>query len=121
MSWTLTTSGSAICKAGAYANSTIVASGSLLATFSDEVEAKISGILRYDLVTNWSNVKTNFKPFLEDLASDMIALKILGYDPSTYGSREIALIVNMLVDNAKQSQEILRQDKIKEVILTNAP
>jgi len=111
MSWTLSTSGAAISKAGANANSTIIASGATLAKWSDEVESSLCALTKYDWVTNYSSVKTYFKPILDDIVSDGVALKIINYDMSGFTSRsEAQTMLNILHDNFSRNVEAL-QDK----------
>lgn len=117
MSWTLCTSGSAIVKAGANANSTIVASGSALAEFSDEVEGTICAKTRYNWVSGYGSVTAQYKPILANIASDLIAMKIIGYDMSGYTSRYEALtMLNILKDNSDKIYESLERDEIKKKI-----
>ena len=73
MSWTLTTSGAAILKAGLNANSTITASGAALAKWCDEAEGLICAKTRIDWVANYSSIGANFKPILDDVAASLIA------------------------------------------------
>lgn len=114
MSWTLCTSGSAIAKAGNNANSTITASGSTLAAWSDEVESEICDITRYDVVTNYGDLTTNGKKILNRLASAMIAQQIITYDLGSYGSmRNAETILDFLEGQITKATAILREDKNK--------
>ena len=115
MSWTLCTSGSAIVKAGANANSTIVASGSSLAEFSDEVEGTICTKTRYNWVSNYSSITSQFKPILANIASDLIAMKIIGYDLSGWASKnEYLTMLNILKDNSDKCFDALEKDEYKK-------
>ena len=112
MSWTLTTSGAAIVKAGAGANTTIVASGSALAKFSDQSEAVICVTTRKDWLTNYANLTATHKLFLDDLTSNMVALEIVKYDKSYYQAEsEQQTLMDILTDKIKQGLEILRDLK----------
>lgn len=91
MAWTLCTSGAAIAKAGTHANSTIVASGSVLATWSDEVEARISGLIHTDSTT----LSTPISTALGDIASSMIAQNIIAWDTTGYLAREADMLMNL--------------------------
>ena len=118
MSWTLTTSGAAILKAGLNANSTIIASGASLAKWSDEAEAVLCTHTRYDLINNYSNINTNFKPIFDDAASDIIAMRIINYDMSGYTSRtEAQTMLDVIRDNLLRNLELIKDDKNKEKIL----
>jgi len=120
MSWTLCVSGSAIVKAGANANSAITASGATLARFSDEVEGTICSKTRYDWVSNYNGVGANFKPILANISSDLIAMKIIGYDMSGYTSRYEALtMLNILKDDADRCYDTLEKDECKKKMGAN--
>ncbi len=100
MSWTLSTSGAAIAKAGANANSVIVASTATLADWSDSAEAFVSLKTRNDWVANYSGVATNLKPLLDDAVSDLVAIKIISYNLNSYPSKiDAQVMLNVLTDN----------------------
>jgi len=113
MTWTLCTSGSAIVKAGVNANTVMIASGSLLAGFNDEVESYICDVVRYDVVTNYATIKTNGKMILSHLASSLIAQNIIGYDPDAIGRSTANLMLNILENNINKDLALLKEDKIK--------
>lgn len=115
MSWTLTTSGAAIAKAGYGANSTVTASSVVLAKWSDEVEGQICTLTRKDWITSYSSVGTNFRGGLSDAASDGIAMKIIGYDMKGYSSKiEAQTMLDILRDNFMRIVDALKDDKVKE-------
>lgn len=115
MSWSLCTSGAAIYKAGANANSDIRISGAILANWSDESEGQINTITRKDWITNTPNV--NFTGILSDLVSDMIATKIISYDMSGYTSRlEAQTMLDVLNNNINRNLKALTDEKNKEVM-----
>lgn len=113
MAWTLCTSGSAIVKAGVNANSTIVASGSVLSNWSDEAEAYVCDLTRFDVVTNFSSLTSNGKQILQTLCSSMIAQRILAYDPSGYFSRQAETILDVLENEIDRCSVLVKDDKIK--------
>lgn len=116
MAWTLCTSGAAVAKAGANASS-ITASGAVLSEWSDEVEGTINTRTRKDWTANFSSVGANFQGVLEDLSSDLIAMKIINYDMSGYNKLlEAQTMLDVLRDNAVKNLEYLEQQKIQEVI-----
>lgn len=115
MAWTLCTSGAAIAKAGANANSTIVASGATLAEWSNEVEGTIATRTRQNWSGAFSTINSGFKSALSDVASDLIAMKIISYDMSSYTSRlEAQTMLDVLRDNALQILIALDKDEYKE-------
>ena len=118
MSWTLTTSGAAISKAGLNANSDIIASSATLAKWSDQAEAAVSAITRKDWVADYGDVSTNFKAVLDDTVSDFIAMRIIGYDMTGYLSlAESQTILDVIRDNQVRNLEILKNMKNKEVFI----
>ena len=117
MSWTLCTSGAAIAKAGKNANSTIVASTATLAEWSDEAEGSICAFTRKDWITDYSTIKTNFKPCLADCASDLIAMKIINYDMSGFSKLlEAETMLDVLRDNSSRNLTLLNNDNKKEIL-----
>lgn len=113
MSWTLTTSGACIAKAGLNAN----VSGALLQRWSDEAEGSLSTIGRYDWVANYGTIGANFKPILDDAASDMVAMKIINYDMSGFTSRlEAQTMLDVIRDNLVRNLDALKDDKNRELM-----
>lgn len=129
MSWTLCTSGAAIAKAGANANTTVISGSAivpytggmsgaaLLAKWSDEVESTICLRTRYDWISAVSSatVTQPFRGCLSDTASDMIAMKIINYDCSGYTKLlEAQGMLDVLRDNISKNLELLDKDEYKE-------
>lgn len=107
MTWTLTTSGAAILKAGAHANSTIIASGSALGDFCDEAEGKVQYQTGCDWVTNYSSLSTQVKGILNSVTASLIAMRIISYDNTGYLSREADMLMNMNDDAIKAGVAVL--------------
>jgi len=114
MAWTFCLSGSAIVKAGANANSDIVLAGAILDEWSDEVEGAICTITRKDWVADYASITANFKPILADLASDLIAMKMVNYDPGGYTKPQ--LILDVLKDNVERNLKSLKDKSDQEVM-----
>ena len=110
MAWTLTTSGSAIYKAGANASAIAIASGSMLLKWSDEVEGLINARTRHDWIA--TPATTNFLGSLSNLASDLIAIRIINYDMSGYTSRsEAQTMLDVLYNDADtEIKDILEKE-----------
>lgn len=114
MTWTFCTSGAAINKAGANANSTIVASGAALTNWCDEAEAFICSEARVDLVTDYSNLTANGKHILQQLCSDIIGQQIVGYDMGGYvDRREAETILDILENRIRRNISLITNDNIK--------
>ena len=97
MSWTLTTSGASVLKAGVGANAALIVSGASLIILADQAEQTFCGLTRKDWLTGYSSIDTNLKLMISDAVSSMIANKIIQYDMSGYNSRleaQIMLDVN---------------------------
>lgn len=116
MSWTLCTSGSAIIKAGANANATIInwnaASQVALNKMSDEAEGSICAELHTDFVTTPSTI-TQIQNALADICSSKIAMKICAYDTTGYLSREVDTILNVNDDIITKGINKLRDKKFQ--------
>ena len=111
MSWTLCTSGAAIAKAGAYANSTIVASSATLAEWSDEAEGTFSMKTRKDWVTNWATEQDLIKKSISDAIASDIANKIINYSLADYSQiSEAQTMLNVNKDTYDTILKDLRED-----------
>ena len=118
MSWTLTTSQAAISAAGSYANTTIVASGATLAKWSDYAEGRICAKTRYDWVTNYASVGTNYKGILGNVAANMIAKMIINYNMDGYTSRaEAQTMLNVLYDDIADYLRDLKDKAVQDVMV----
>ena len=116
MAWAFCISGAAVYKAGANASTSILTNATALDTFSNQVEGAINTITRRDWNTNQPTAK--FSGALAELASNLIAMKIINYDMSGYTSRlEASTMLDVLKDNSTALWEALKDDKIKEIIV----
>lgn len=117
MSWTLTTSGAVIIKAGANASSTATASGGLLLDLSDEVESYICSLMRSDVVSDYSSLTSNGKQILGRLASNLIAQQVIAYDTSGFFSRaEAETALDVLENSIRKDEAIVKDDKNKSYL-----
>jgi hypothetical protein len=94
MSWTLTTSAAAVVKAGVHSNSTIIASGAVLAKWSDEAEGYVESQTRRTWVDNYAGLPTGIKGVLSDVTSSKIGMNIIAYDSTGYYTREADTLMN---------------------------
>ena len=114
MSWTLCTSGAAVVKAGANADSGIATSGAILAQWSDDVENEICALTRKDIITNYGSLTSNGKQMLGRLAASKIAQEIIVYDASGFTSRfEAELMLDKLENDIRKIESIIKDDKHK--------
>ncbi len=93
MSWTLTTSGAAVLKAGVHANA-ITTSGSSLAKWSDDAEGYVEATTRRKWVDNYTGLSTGIKGVLSDIVSSKVAMAIIAYDTTGYLTREADTLMN---------------------------
>lgn len=115
MSWTLTTSGACVVKAGNNVNDSIALSGAVLAKWSDDAEATLSVRTKYDWVGNYSKIGANYKNILSDTTSSMVAMNMVSYDMSGYTSkREAETILDVLRDGIVTNIEILKEAANKD-------
>ena len=112
MSWTLCTSGSAIAKAGTNANSTIIASGSTLAKWSDEAEGYIVTRTHIDFRADYSSLPTDVQNALSNVCSSLIAIQIVSYDMAGYTRLgEAVTIINVHDNLVRDGFEFLKDFK----------
>lgn len=115
MSWTFTTSGAAVAKAGVNANSTITTSGAILDEWSDQAEAVINAETRKDWTTNYASLSDNFKKTLAHAATALIAMNIISYDMSNYTSRlEAQTMLDVLRDQYRGAIDFLKNKQNQE-------
>lgn len=108
-------------NAGKNASTDAMASGAIMAQFSDEAEGYISGYTRYDWVTEWNNLSANMKLMLTTCASSLGATYLVAYDMSGYTSRgEAEDIVNINHDRALRILERLKEKEVQENITNGA-
>lgn len=115
MSWTLTTSGAAILKAGANVNSDIIGSGGRLLEWSNDAEGRIQAETRRTWVVSYDTLDTPIKNALSDVASSLIAMSIIGYDTTGYISREADSLLNINDDRVRQGLKVLKDFKSNQL------
>ena len=113
MSWTLTTSGAAIWKAGANVN--YGECSGAMSIWSEEAEGRIEAETRRTWVASYSGLSTPIKAILSDVASSLIAMKMIAYDTTGYLSREADTLLNVNEDTASSGLKILKDFKSNEL------
>lgn len=112
MSWTLTTSGAAVVKAGLNQNSTIGLSGVAMTSWSNQAEGRIEAETRRSWVDNYSLLSTGIQNILDDVCSSMIAKQIITYDMSNFTNKAEAItMLNVHDDIVREGLKILRDFK----------
>lgn len=118
MSWNLTTSGACIAKAGANANSSIVLSGAVLSKWCDQAEASLNTLTRRDWVSLSGATRLTFAGILDDVVSDMVAMKIINHDMSGYTSlAEATTMLDVMRDNIQRNLGELKWEKVQEKMI----
>ena len=114
MSWTLTTSGKAIAKAGTNVNSKFEVGHAdwdddMMAGFSDDVEGSVCMKTRRDWINNAGG--TVIMSAISDLTSDLIAIKMIEFDMSGYVKGEAQTMLDVLTTNSDTVIKDLREKK----------
>lgn len=118
MSFNLTTSGAIINKAGANASATAIASYAFLAEACDEAEAEFNALTRYDWVTNWASVKTQFQKQVSSSVAARAAMEVVNYDFAGYPTTaEAQTKLDFLRDVFMRGVEWLREMENKEKLI----
>lgn len=120
MSWTFTTSGAAIAKAG-LTESTFNddsgdprISGSVLLQWSDEAESLLCDTSRVDLVTNFASLTANGKQVLGNLASNLVGQKIAFFLRDEYASnREFETLLDIIENDVRRGLALISEDRVK--------
>jgi len=116
MAFTFCSSGAAIIKAGANSNDNITVSGAALNTWSNQVEGRIVIETRKNYLTDFNSLVSGAQQLLSEVASSLIAIKIINYDMSEYSSRAEAItMMNVLDDQATKGINILKDFKAEDI------
>ncbi len=108
---TLCVSGLAIIKAGANVSTSVP--DAAWDTWIEEAEALIFARTRYDWVTNFGTINALFKPFLQEICSDLAAIQGISYDMSGYTTRgEAEDMMTVLRDAAIRGISFLKDQKV---------
>lgn len=120
MVWTLTTSQAIILKAGDDLRSGVSTSGGLMTLASDFAEAELAIRTQKDWVTDYSLIKTVLKPILSDVASDLGAIKLIGYDMGNYvgGTGQAVTKINVLLESSNKNIKLLEDKNNVQTFMT---
>lgn len=116
---TLTTSGAAVFKAGVHVSSTISTSGAALSIFLSEAEGRITIETRRDWITSYASLSTEIKNCLSDVASSLMAMKLISYDTTGYLSREADTLLNVNDEIISNGMRILKDFKSADIKTPN--
>ena len=116
MSWTLTTSGACIAKAGltlSQVTTPETISGAIMQQWSDEAESLICDQSRNDVVTNFATLTENGKQILANLASNLVGQKIATFLRANYSQREFETILDVMENDIRRGLSIIQKDEFK--------
>jgi len=112
----LTTSGAAVVKAGANV-STSIPEGEGWVRWASQATAIINVESRRNWSDSYDTLNSDVKWILNDIASDLVAIRAINYDMSGYTSRgEAESMINILRDNALRNIQLITEDKHKDFI-----
>jgi hypothetical protein len=119
MSFTFTSSGAIVRKAGKNCNADIATSGAALAEFCDQAEALIQATTRIDYLSTYSTLSANKKQILNQVTSDIAGMYIINWDMSGYTSRlEAQTMLDILNNSSQRGLKLLEEDKTKNFVNT---
>lgn len=116
MAFTLCTSGAAIQKAGANANSTATSSMALLNNWSNEAEGTFSMKTRKDWSSAFAATNVMLQGTIADAVSADIANKIINYDMSGYTTlNEATAMLDVNKDNYDMIVVNMREEQYQKI------
>lgn len=122
---TLTTSGATLIKAG---RDSSISGGNLfllgdstknyaINDWIDEAEAFLGAATTFDWVAAYNDINSDKRKILDDVVSDLAAIKVINYDFANYPSRVIAEdMINVLRDSALFKISVLRDKAVQDYI-----
>lgn len=119
MSFTLHTLSGALACAGANTNATITADTTTLNLWSDEAEAMICDVARYNLVDNYSSLTSYGKIILSSVCDGYVGQKIINYQPESIGLIGATLRLNLLQTKIEEGVNLIKDEKIKTYLQIN--
>ena len=109
--WAFCTSGAAKLKAGANANETIVGSGAALLEWYNEAVGRIECETSTAWSDNLSLITSGAYFLLGDVASSLIAMRIINYDLTGYLGSEARTMLDINDDIVNKGLQILKDPK----------
>lgn len=113
MAFTFSTSGAAIKTAGANVNATIVADGTQLENWSDQIEQEICAQAKYDCITNYALLTASGKELLGQIEEAKLAQYIINYEPEAIGTIGAVIRLNFLQNVVSQGMSKIDSSQIK--------
>lgn len=114
MAFTVTTSEAMTIKAGANAKATALTSGALT-LYSDEGEAYISNLVKYDVVTNWTTLNSIYKPLFSEWVASYGGVNIIKFDMSGYTDGiEAENMIKILWQRMLDIEDLLKDASVQD-------
>lgn len=111
MTFTLTTSGAILAKAGDSLKSEYASSGALIYIWGSEAEGTFCGLTRKDWITGSAAIQASLLPMISDAVSSLAAIKAITYDITSYTTKEAQTMMDYLTNNANMIITKLMEDE----------
>ena len=123
MSYTFTTSGAIVAKAGKNVSLVWkdgfngVTGETFVRQLSDDAEAVINATARIDLVAGYTNLAANSKALLGRVASALAATDLIYHDMSGYtSSSESAIMLNVLDEEIRTGLALIKDKNVTDFL-----
>jgi len=112
MAGTITTSGSALVRAGANVYATFTTE---IDQFIEAAEAFLCNLVKYDIVTNWDKLDAVYKLLFTEYAERMAAIDAITYQMAGYTKRaEAEDMINVHWARMKVIEELLKNSSVQD-------
>ena len=111
MTFTFTTSGAAVRKAGRNVNTDISVSGAALDNWSDQAEGDIVVGAQTTFLGDYTGLPVDVKTELDNVASSMIAMNLIGYDLTAYPGSSGRTLLDINDDIIQRGERALSKFK----------
>ena len=109
--FTFTSSGACILNAGTNIN-TSIENTKTMNQWSLGVEDTLCDIMGFDAISKFTSLTENGRKILQELEDNMIAQKIIRFEPSAIGLSEATVRANMLENEIVRLIALLKESKV---------
>lgn len=86
-------------------------------TLAKQAEAYLSNLVKYDIVTNWNELSTLYRPLFTEWAARFGAIGLIAFNMGGYTSRiEAEDLINIHIFRMQQIEKILEEASIKSFL-----
>lgn len=115
MSFTVATSWAMITMAGENADTTATTSSAILEQFSEEAEAYLSNLVKFDIVGGWTGLNAVYRPMFSEWAARYGGMQLIAYNPSGFSTIvEAEDMINIHAFRMQQIKELLDQADVQD-------